>query len=243
VLFRSFSPTISISLLLLAAVFLPLNETIAHPLWVVGASLHLLFTLYVINKWMHHEHFQIQHSNPAWFIPAVGNMLVPVAGVQLGYVDVSWFFFSIGMLFWVVLMTIVFYRILFHTPIDARLLPTLFILIAPPAVGFISYMRLEGGELDPFARFLYFSGLFLTLLLFSQIRRFVHLQFSLSWWAYSFPTAAITIASFVMHEKSANSVYLWLASGLLVILTCVVGLLLVRTAVEAIMGKICVPGH
>jgi tellurite resistance protein len=239
----SFFPTISISLLLLAIVFLPLSTGIAQPLWLAGASLHLLFTLFVINTWMHHEHFQIQHSNPAWFIPAVGNVLVPVAGMPLGYVDVSWFFFSIGMLFWIVLMTMIFYRILFHTPIDARLMPTLFILIAPPAVGFLAYMKLTGGALDGFGRFLYFSGLFLTLLLFSQLNRFVRLQFALSWWAYSFPTAAITIASFVMYEKAGSTFYLGLGTVLLAILTGVVGLLLLRTGMAAAKGKICVPGH
>ncbi|CAA6826196.1 MAG: C4-dicarboxylate transporter/malic acid transport protein, partial [uncultured Thiotrichaceae bacterium] len=197
----SFFPAISISLLLLAVAFMELNTGLSRVLWTLGAGLHLLLTLFVINTWMHREHFQVQHINPAWFIPAVGNVLVPVAGMPLGFVDVSWFFFSVGILFWVVLLTIIFYRILFHTPIDARLLPTLFILIAPPAVGFLAYMKLTGGELDAFARFLYFSGLFLTILLFSQANRFARLQFALSWWAYSFPTAAITIASFVMYEK------------------------------------------
>ena len=43
------------------------------------------------------------------------------------------------MIFWIVLIAIVFYRIFFHEPNPARLLPTLFILLALPAVGFIAY--------------------------------------------------------------------------------------------------------
>lgn len=238
----SFFPTISISLLLLAVAFLELDMGISRILWLLGAGLHLFFTLFVISNWMHQEHFQIQHVNPAWFIPAVGNVLVPIAGIPLGFVDVSWFFFSIGMLFWAILLTIIFYRILFHTPIEARLLPTLFILIAPPAVGFLAYMKLTG-ELDAFARFLYFSGLFLTLLLFSQVNRFASLQFALSWWAYSFPIAAITLASFVMYEQLSKAFYLWLGSGLLALLTLLVALLLVRTVLAARRGMICTPEH
>ncbi len=199
--------------------------------------LHLAFTLYVVNVWMHHEHFKIQHMNPAWFIPAVGNVLVPVAGVPLGYVDVSWFFFSVGMLFWVMLMTIIFYRVLFHDPIDERLLPTLFILIAPPAVGFIAYSRLVP-ELDPFARVLYYGGLFLTLLLFTQAGRFLRLRFFLSWWAYSFPLAAISIASLVMFERSGTDLYRYLGLGLLTLLTGIVAILLVRTGHRRLA-----PGH
>jgi tellurite resistance protein len=163
-----------------------------------------------------------------------------VSGLPLGYVELSWFFFSIGMLFWLVLFTIIFYRILFHNPIPARLTPTLFILIAPPAVGFVAYTKLAG-TLDSFARVLFFSAVFLTLLLFTQVRRFARLQFFLSWWAYSFPLAAITIASFVMQDLTGNSSYRLLGMGLLGVLTLVVGMLIVRT-LWAIRAKgICVP--
>jgi len=236
----NFFPTISISLLLLAIAFLPLSAAVSQGLWLAGTLLHLGLTLYIFSVWIHHEHFEVHHLNPAWFIPAVGNVLVPVAGVQLGYSEVSWFFFSTGMLFWIVLMTIIFYRVLFHNPINEKLMPTLFILIAPPAVGFISYLKLAGG-LDGFARFLYFSGLFLTLLLFTQIRRFAKLKFFLSWWAYSFPLAAITIASLLMYEQTGVTLYRSIGSGLLLLLTAIVGLLLVRTANAVRKHGICVP--
>jgi tellurite resistance protein len=192
--------------------------------------------------WIHHVHFEVGHLNPAWFIPAVGNVLVPVAGVALGYTEVSWFFFSIGMLFWVVLMTIIFYRMLFHHPLEQKLMPTLFILIAPPAVGFIAYVRLAG-EIDAFSRVLYFSAAFLTLLLFTQLPRFLRLEFFLSWWAYSFPLAAISIASMVMFEQTGVVFYAWVGGALLILLTMVVILLMVRTAVAVWRHRICLPGH
>ncbi len=238
----NFFPSISISMLLLSICFMPINMSITHLLWLIGCALHLVFTLYVVSVWMHHEQFEIHHMNPAWFIPAVGNALVPVAGMQLGYPEVSWFFFSIGMLFWIILMTILFNRVLFHNPIEQRLLPTLFILIAPPAVGFMAYMRLTG-ELDTFARILYYGGLFLTLLLFTQVRRFMKLEFFLSWWAYSFPLAAISIASMVMFEQTGKSIFQWIGGGLLLLLTCIVGLLLIRTVIAVKSKRICLPGH
>jgi tellurite resistance protein len=238
----NFFPTISISLLLLSIAVLPVMPVVAPVLWMAGTALHFMFTLYVVNVWIHHEHFQVHHMNPAWFIPAVGNVLVPVAGVPLGYPDISWFFFSIGMLFWMILLTIIFYRVLFHNPIEERLMPTLFILIAPPAVGFIAYSRLVG-ELDSFARVLYFAGLFLTLLLFTQASRFLRLGFFLSWWAYSFPLAAISIASLSMFEQTGQGFYRYLGMGLLTLLTGIVAVLLVRTAIAVRQNGICVPGH
>lgn len=236
----NFFPTLSVSLLLLATAFLPLNVTISSWLWMTGTALHLVLMLYVVNVWMHHEHFQVQHLNPTWFIPAVGNVLVPVAGVTHGYSELSWFFFSIGMLFWLVLLTIIFYRVLFHNPMEEKLMPTLFILIAPPAVGFIAYTRLVG-ELDGFGRILFYAGLFFTLLLFTQLRRFLKLEFFLSWWAYSFPMAAISIASMVMFELTGAEAYRWLGSVLLLLLTALIGLLLVRTGIAIKHHGICVP--
>jgi tellurite resistance protein len=238
----NFFPAISISLLLLSIAFLPLQAELSRWLWLTGTLLQLVLTLYVINVWMHHEHLKIPHLNPAWFIPVVGNVLVPVAGTSFGHGDVSWFFFSFGMLFWIVLLAIVFNRILFHDPIDERLLPTLFILIAPPAVGFIAYSRLVP-EIDAFGRMLYFSGLFLTLLLLTQAPRFLRLKFFLSWWAYSFPLAAISIASLAMAERTGTAFYRDLGLGLLILLTLIVILLLVQTALAVKRGAICVPGH
>ncbi|MCW5698524.1 MAG: SLAC1 anion channel family protein [Rhodospirillales bacterium] len=236
----NFFPATSISLVLLGTASMPIAPSAALPLWMLGTAAHFAFTLYVMNVWIHHVHFEIQHINPAWFIPVVGNVLVPIAGVPLGYGDVSWFFFSVGIVFWIILFTIIIYRMLFHNPLPERLMPSLFILIAPPAVGFISYVKLTGG-LDSCGRILYFIGLFLTVLLLTQWRRFARLKFFLSWWAYSFPVAAITVATMVMYEQTGTEFYRGLSYLLLALLTIVVVFLLVRTAIAVKHNAICVP--
>ena len=238
----NFFPTISISLILLGIAFLPRSPGTAGVLWVLGASLHLLLTLYVMGVWIHQEHFEIHHINPAWFIPVVGNVLIPIAGVPLGFPEISWFFFSIGILFWLILFAIIINRVLFHHPLPDRLMPTFFILIAPPAAGFIAYMQLTG-EIDAFARILYYSGLFLTLLLITQVNRFVRIQFYLSWWAYSFPLAAITIATLIMYEQTGMTTFALIGWVLLSFVTMVVVYLLYRTARAASGGKICAPAQ
>lgn len=237
----AFVPTISISLILLAAVFTQKLPGLSHVLWFAGVSLHLVLLLYVVSSWMHQAHFQLAHLNPAWFIPAVGNVIVPIAGVAHGHVELSWFFFGVGITFWLVLFAIVLNRILFHDPLPEKLLPTLFILIAPPAIGFVAYSKLSGPELDGFARVLYAMGLFLTLLLLAQGRRFAKLPFFLSWWAYSFPLAAITSASFVMAERTGVAGYASIATVLYLLMTALFALLIGRTVQAAKAGKICAP--
>ncbi len=238
----NFFPTISIGLILLAIATLPHWPGVARVLWIGGSALHLFLTLYIMGVWMHQDHFEIHHMNPSWFIPVMGNALVPIAGVPLGFVEVSWFFFSVGMLFWVMLFAIILYRVLFHHPLPERLMPTLFILVAPPAVGFIAYMQLTGA-LDPTARLLFYSGLFLTLLLATQAGRFLRIPFYLSWWAYSFPLAAMTVATLVMYEKTRLVAFAALAWVLLALVSLLVIYLLVRTARAVAAQRICVPAH
>ncbi len=238
----AFVPTISIGLILLAIVFLHRAPAASSWLWMVGTALHLVITLYVLSSWIHHDKYQIAHLNPAWFIPVVGNILIPVAGVHHATPEISWFFFSIGLFFWPVLTAIIFYRLIFHGSLPERFMPTLFIFIAPPAVGFIAYFNLVGG-IDAFARVLYGVGLFFTLLLLAQASYFVRLKFFLSWWAYSFPLAAITIATFIMAQATGAAGYRQLGIALLALLTIAIVGLAARTLLAVVRHEICVEGH
>lgn len=238
----NFFPAISIGLLLLAAAFAETHPAFAAALWMIGAPLHLCFTVAVMSSWIHNTRYDIKHANPAWFIPVVGNVIVPVAGVAFAPVGISWFFFSVGLVFWLVLLTIVMYRLFFHEPLPERLTPTLFILIAPPSVAFIAWLQLNGGQIDAVAQILYNVALFLTLLLAANAMRFFRLPFYLSTWAYSFPLAAITIATLIMAEHNGGDTFFVALAGLLLAILSVVLLLLSWRTLQAMLrGEICVP--
>ena len=237
----SFFPAFSISLLLISTATLEVSTTLARYLWFCGSGLHLLLTLYVMTQWIHHTKFKIQHSTPAWFIPVVGNILVPITGVQLGYVEISWFFFSIGLLYWLVLKTLIFNRMLFHDPLPEKLLPTLFIMIAPPALGFISYVLLNHGQVDRFARVLYYSAMFITLLLLFQLPRFSRIHFFVSWWAYSFPLAAFCIATQIMMTQTGMPFFRLLSWVMLVVISLLVCMLLLKTLRAILSGRLFQP--
>ncbi len=237
---QNFFPAISIGVLLLVIAWAHAAPGVAHWLWNLGAASHLVFTLLAMSGWIHHAHFEIKHVNPAWFIPVVGNILVPVVGASFAHSDISWFFFSIGLVFWLVLLTIVLYRLFFHEPMPVRLTPTLFILLAPPSVGFLAYLALTD-SLDAFARTLYFTALFLGLLLASNAARFYRVPFFISAWAYSFPMAALTLATFEMAARTGLPFYGWLGWALLALLSGVVAILAGKTLTAALKGRICVP--
>jgi tellurite resistance protein len=236
----SFFPAFSIGLILLSVATLQISASLSEYIWMLGASIHLIFTLYVLGQWLHHPKFQVNHSTPAWFIPVVGNILVPISGVEHGYIEVSWFFFSIGLVYWVLLKTLIFNRMFFHDPLPEKLLPTLFILIAPPAVGFISYIKLNG-ELDNFGRILFYAAMFLVMLLLSQLPKFTRIKFFMSWWAYSFPLAASSVAAMLMYQLTPSAFLYGLSMGLLALSTTVIAILFARTMLAIYRNEICKP--
>lgn len=235
----SFFPTFSISIILLSIGFLEVNMTISKYLWIAGTLLHFLATVVILSLWVRQTKFEITHFNPAWFIPIVGNILVPIAGTSLFSHEISWFFYSIGIVFWILLFTIFLYRIIFHNPLPTKLLPTFFILIAPPALGFISYVKLNGG-IDNFSKILYYFALFLVIFLLAQAKMFYGTKFYLSWWAYSFPIAAITVGTSLMLQQTGLYFYKIIFLGLMAMLTLFVLVLLINTAKSIIKGKICI---
>jgi|APSaa5957512622_1039677.scaffolds.fasta_scaffold55773_1 tellurite resistance protein len=236
----NFFPLFSICFLLLNIILLDTNILISKTLWVIGTTIHLFFTLKIVSQWMHHNNFDITSINPAWFIPAVGNILIPISGVSHMSPEISWFFFSIGIVFWIVLFTIVFYRIIFHHPVVMKLLPTFFILIAPPAIGAMSYVKLTGGSLDAFARILYYFSFFTLLLLLTQIKHFYKLQFYLSWWSYSFPIAAFISSSLMMYQKTGLDFFRIISLILLSSLSVLVIFLFGKTLQSLYQNKICI---
>lgn len=94
----NFLPAVAINLLLLGILISPWQPDIGLDLWRIGAVLQLLLTLIIVNVWLNSER-PAASINPAWFIPAVGNVLVPVAAAPAGYPMTAWFFLSIGLFF------------------------------------------------------------------------------------------------------------------------------------------------
>tara|TARA_R110002020_G_scaffold98736_2_gene234788 strand:- start:514 stop:1485 length:972 start_codon:yes stop_codon:yes gene_type:complete len=231
----AFFPTISISLLLLGTALAPRMPDLAYGVWSLGVAAQGILSLSVVANWIGHRAFQPIHLSPAWFIPAVGNVVVPLAGVQFGAVELSWLFFSAGLLFWIVLLTLVMNRLIFHEPLPSRLMPTLVILIAPPALAFVAWVRLTG-EVDAFARILLNTGYVFALIVLTQAPRFFRLPFALAWWALTFPVAALSVASFVFAHETGSEPHRMMGFGLTAMLALAVATLVVRTA-QAIRAK------
>ncbi len=238
----AFAPTMSIGLLLLATASIDFYPNLSAVLWWIGMAAQFILTLYVVSAWLSRPTFAAGHVTPAWFIPPVGMIVVPLAGVSHAPLELSWFAFSVGIVFWLGLLPVVLTRLFLHEqPLPPQLMPTLAILIAPPAVGFLALQRLHGGELNDFSRILFYSAVFFAALFIAQLGQLRRLPFFISWWAYSFPLAALSIATTVMASQFnslAADVTAWVV---LSALSALIALIVVRTTAAMAQGKICVP--
>jgi len=234
----NFFSTISISLLLLSIAFYTYFPLLSIVLWWLGVVLHTFFMLKTISFWIEHN-FEIQHFNPAWFIPVVGNILIPVSGVDYAPLLFSYFYFSAGFFFWIILFTIFLYRAVFHAQLPEKFIPTFFILIAPPAVGFISYMRITGSW-DNLSVFLLFMGYFFIALLISMYKSFTKLKYFMSWWAFTFPITAITIASVLAYQITLMAIFKYAAWILFSSAIIIIGIVAHATIKHALKGEICI---
>lgn len=213
-----------------------------HPagaaLWAAGAAAHLAVAVALVRRWIL-DPVEVSHAGPAWLIPLVGNILAPLGAVPAGMPELGWLLFGIGAGLWVFVLPLVLNRLIFHPGLPPRLVPSLAILVAPPAVGFLSWLALAGGALDAMARLLFGLALFFAAAVAAMLRRFLALPFFVSWWAYTFPAAAFATATIRYANIIGGGVAWALATAALAAATLVVGLVAVRTV--AARGALLLP--
>lgn len=234
----NFFAAVSISMLMLAIIYKEHYPIIAAAFWYPGTVLHFYLTLHTISFWINNNQ-ELDHSNPAWFIPIVGNVLVPIAGVGFASQGILMYFFTSGIFFWIILFAILLNRIIFHHQLAGKFMPTMFILIAPPAVGFLAYFKMFE-VIDTFAMMLFNLALFFTLLIAFMYKNFLKIKFFISWWAFVFPLAAMAISSMLMFHQTHDLTLLVLSYGMVFITTVVIAIVIYQTFLHMQKGEICI---
>jgi tellurite resistance protein len=234
----SFFATFVVSMLLIPGILLPYFPVFSIVMWSLAAILMFIFAWYVLRKWIDSQQLP-ENAVPAWVLPIVGTLDVPIVGTRLhlpGIREVCLLFFAIGIIFALVLMTIIISRLLFQGPLPEGIQPTLLILIAPFALAFISYEGLTGKQDILSSAFFYFD-LFLLLLFGSKIAYLpVSCPFKLTWWSVSFPLTAITISAFHYDQHSPDLIHGLLAGLLLIVSSLTILFLLIQSVTRIVKG-------
>lgn len=129
--------------------------------------------------------------HPGYFLPVVAGSFISSIGLSsVGARPAALAAFGIGIFFWLVVGTIVTGRLITGTRYPLPLVPTMAVLLAPPATGGVAWFLLSGGLPNPIQDA--FAGVLLIMLLvqFMLIPQYVKVPFSMSYWAFTFPVAA-----------------------------------------------------
>ena len=222
-----------------------------NALWIAGAALQWAVTVWVLACWWRPGKaagavanpgpgaggFQWASITPVMFIPVVGNVLVPLAGVPLGHADWSAAQFGVGVLFWPVLLVLIVVRIAQQGFWPERLLPSAFIFLAPPAV--VGTSLLQMGAPAALAWGCWGVALFSLLWVGTLLPRIKRLEFGLPHWAMSFPLASTAALSLRLATPGSGMALFALA--LLALASVVVFALLAGTVRGLRQGTLLAP--
>lgn len=234
---KPFFGTFNISILLLPIVLSEFAPNVAKIMWLTGVVLMTLFAVHQVSHWFNKSNVTVAIT-PAWIIPVVGTLDIPLAQNTLNlHSDLGIAMLAIGLFFGIPILGLVMTRLFIHDTMPEKLTPTLMILIAPFSVGFSTYTEVVG-KIDELAKALYFIGLFLFFALLKRLWKATKSDFKITWWAISFPIAALLISTLKMALHTQEKYLIALSMIFLAIFTITIVYLLFRTLFVATKGKL-----
>lgn len=264
---------LALDLLKFAGVLMPVDTArhLALLLWMVGSTGIFVMGLAVLFRKFRHADIKLEQAHFGWFIPPVSKLLIPVPGYELValfpqhaelLVGLSTASLGIGFFLFIFVGATVFQRYIFGGPLPVKLGPSFFVGIAPPAIIAVALFKLihlcahhdvfglDIAVLGPVFRFAmlmnwglaawwFLMAVFLVLV--PLVRR--QIPFAMSWWALTFPTGALSVASGATHAATkitfVGSFYHAVAFFLLAIWLVV----FVRTLIGVATRRIFLPAH
>lgn len=249
----NFFAAVSVSILIVLMLLLPfVSLWLVLTMFVVGAILQIIFSLYVVQYWFINEMKQ-KMASPAWFIPIVGNLIVPLAGMNINEFagqmlighEILVFYFGMGSFFWILLSASLFFRLVFGENLPQKFLPTLFIFIAPPSIFGLDVLMMFKDYVQMISLYIIASvsfsiALFFVFLMIGIAKVFKNLNFALSWWAFTFPMAAFSLCALELYSISGSLFYevCGIVGGILT--ACIVVFVGLRTLRAIKNREICV---
>ena len=212
----SFYATFPIAMLVMAGQWSirGIDPVCVGALWWTGtagtflASYIILFRLFTLDK------LKLEMVTPAHFIPAVGLVVIPVAGAGLAahaeglmrevYFGINMLGLGAGCFMYIGLLAMSMLRHFLRPGITGKMTPTLWVHLAPLGViplSLLSLLHAIGNEGALTYGILVSTGFmgasiwWLLLCIAMTVRNYVRgeLPFALSWWAFVFPVGALTV--------------------------------------------------
>ncbi|MET3452690.1 transporter [Curtobacterium sp. 1544] len=187
---------------LVPATAMLLGVDLAH-VWPVGGQVLVLlavavaagFAAWLLSTWFEGR-LALESVHGGYLLPTVAAALVgSVATHEVGATWLSWACFGVGVFFWGVMTGLLLLRLCFRPELPGPLVPTMAILVAPPAVATVSVFALTDDVVTLPVQAIAGLGALLFLVQLALLPRYVRLSFSLGFWSFVFPAAAVATAA------------------------------------------------
>ena len=224
--FASLAPTSAMLVCTHYALHFPLAGRIATGVFMV---IGLVFGAWFITQLALRER-SIDAIHSGYLLPTVAAAFIIGQGAgTFGWTLLGEAAIAVGILFWLMLSTIILARMAFRPAPPASLLPTFAIFSAPPAVAGNAWFALNGGRIDRVETLLLGTFVVLILVQILMLGVYWRLPFTLGFWAFTFTAASsgtYTAQWLALWGGPGHSVWAWLAVGLV---TLVIGSIAVRS--------------
>lgn len=208
--FYALQPISAVILSILCMNILPHGVDIA--LLAYGAIVIFALSVYLPYHFFSNVNISFPQLHGGWFITPVATILVTDAillyPLSEATITISLLFFGVGSILFLLVLSVLFFRLLSHDLPPSELAPTNYIMLAPIGILIVDIMQISGivgrflgSDLTTIAVILGIGlwgfGLWSALVNLLMIARYVRngLRFHIGWWSYVFPTAAFTLAS------------------------------------------------
>ncbi|MCF2140573.1 MAG: tellurite-resistance/dicarboxylate transporter [Candidatus Lokiarchaeota archaeon] len=260
----NFYPTIAVGLLVLSAdvIVIGKNIQIGTILWVIASIFTIFFSIEILYVMFVGKHVKVQHISPAWFIPPVGLIVIPIPGSLLLphfsglFLDLIVFInimsWGAGFFLYLAILAITMYRFILHEPLPNVLYPTVWINLGPIGAGTTALINLANNcclintsdTLELFGFFLWGFGIWwiiMALALMMHYIKKVKIPYAMSWWAFTFPLGAYVSATHSISMVFSYSLIDYIGFALYWLLLAFWIITFLYTIINSFNGKIFAP--
>ncbi|MCE9898131.1 dicarboxylate transporter/tellurite-resistance protein TehA [Raoultella terrigena] len=220
--------------------FVPWCRPLSLGLFIIGVALQLAYSAWQSAGLWRGNH-PSDATTPGLYLPTVANNFISaMACGALGFNDAGLVFLGAGIFSWLSLEPVILQRLRSDGELPAALRTSLGIQLAPALVACSAWLSVNGGEADTFAKLLFGYGLLQLLFMLRLTPWYLQQPFNASFWSFSFGISALATTGLHLGHSQPNGFFHFLAIPLFVFTNLIIGLLLIRTFLLLVRGKLLI---
>ena len=194
--FGTFSMALMLFSTYLKPLFMPISQSIAIGIWILGIIIHLsiiiLFTKNYVLK-----NFNIENVFATWWIVYIGITMAAITAPAFGLSQYGFVFFGIGFILMMPTLILVSYRYLMFTSIDDQYKPFICIYTALFSILLVGYVNALNIDVNFLSVIYLLACIFYIFAIYQAIKLIIidKLRFMPSFSAFTFPFVISAIAT------------------------------------------------